>query len=264
MQVELFQIDAFTNQVFGGNPAAVMPLPEWLNDKTLQAIASENNLSETAFIVPFDKGFQIRWFTPVKEIELCGHATLASGYVVTQFLNPGSKEVDFYSAKHGVLSVIKDGSALSMDFPTRSVEQIEVSSDFVQALGARPKELYRGLDFMAVFNSEDEVAALSPNFAKLEAIVPHGISVTAVGKGSDFVSRSFFPAFGIPEDPVTGATHTMLTPYWAKRLNKSQLHARQLSRRGGALKLSLVDDRVIISGEARLYLRGTANIPDGF
>lgn len=260
MKLELFQVDAFANEPLKGNPAAVMPLPYWLPDSTLQALARENNLSETAFIVGGNERYEIRWFTPKVEIELCGHATLASAYVVTKFLEPDLTTVHFDSKLHGRLTVEKTGDLLSMNFPLRNFTPIEDLAPIEKAIGTKVVRAFSGKDVMVVLESEKDVRELKPNLALIMKIADHGLIVTARGESSDFVSRAFFPSIGIDEDPVTGATHTMLTPYWAAELNKTSLVAEQLSERAGQLFLTLDGDRVMISGEAVLYLRGQVSL----
>lgn len=260
MKINLYQVDAFSNKALAGNPAAVMPLMEWLPIETLQAIAAENNLSETAFIKGGMGSYEIRWFTPLAEIDLCGHATLASAFIVFTVLEKDLNKVVFRSLKSGDLVVERSGDLLTMNFPSRDFQPISDFEPFTDALGARPLAVYSGKDIMVVFEDEDQVRELKPDQAKVQKLANHGLVVTAPGKSSDFVSRAFFPALGIPEDPVTGATHTMLTPYWAERLGKSQLNAKQLSKRGGELELSLEGNRVLISGQATLYLSGEVTI----
>ena len=257
MQIPLYQADAFTKTVFAGNPAAVCPLDAWLDDDVMQGIAADNNLSETAFLVPISHGrYDLRWFTPKTEVDLCGHATLASAFVIFTFLDKGLSAVDF-KTKSGVLSVTKSGDLLSMDFPARKGEPIAAPPLLADALGAEPAEVYQSRDLLVVFDRESSITALAPDFEKLKRIQDAlGFIVTAPGEKSDFVSRFFAPKVGIPEDPVTGSAHCTLIPYWAERLGKNELHALQLSERGGELFCEHLDDRVRISGHTVLYLKG--------
>jgi len=261
MRLPLYQVDAFTDSVFGGNPAAVCPLATWLPDATMQAIAAENNLSETAFFVRDGGEYVLRWFTPTIEVDLCGHATLASGYVVMSLLEPLRRSVRFETLKAGTLTVSKNGDLLEMDFPARPATPTEPPPGLLAALGGTPREVLRARDHLVVYDSAAEVAALTPDFAALAKVDCWAAIATAPGEnGVDFVSRFFAPAQGVPEDPVTGSSHTTLTPYWAKRLGKTTLEARQLSRRGGALSCTLNGDRVGIAGRAVLYLEGSIEV----
>ena len=256
MRIPLYQIDAFTGRLFAGNPAAVCPLKEWLEDQQLQAIAAENNLSETAFFVPCGDVYQLRWFTPAVEVDLCGHATLASAFVILNCLDPRREAVRF-ETRSGELVVRRDGELLSMDFPARAPSRCEVPSDLVEALGAAPCEVWEARDYLAVYHAEEEIRALAPDMRALVAVGHFAVIVTAPGLEADFVSRFFAPASGVPEDPVTGSAHCTLVPYWARRLGKTQLHARQVSARGGELWCEHRGDRVTIAGRAVRYLEGT-------
>lgn len=261
MRIPLYQIDAFADGPFTGNPAAVCPLDAWLPADTMQAIAAENNLSETAFFVPEGDFYRLRWFTPSVEVDLCGHATLASAFVVFSYLEPARDRVTFQTEKAGVLTVGRDGEALVLDFPSRPPLSCPMSDELAAALGKPPAMLLASRDYLAVYDREDEIAALTPDFAALAALDRFAVIVTAPGSdGIDFVSRFFAPAGGVPEDPVTGSAHCTLIPYWAKRLGKSRLKARQLSWRGGRLSCRLCGDRVTIAGRAVLYLEGTITI----
>jgi PhzF family phenazine biosynthesis protein len=251
----LFQIDAFADRPFTGNPAAVMPLQEWLPDNVMQAIAAENNLSETAFFVPEGEGFHIRWFMPVGEIDLCGHATLASAFVVLTELHPDRERVDFRSMS-GPLTVTRKGDLYSLDFPTREPKPVPCPPGFAEALGAPVKETWLTRDLFALLEDEAAVRNLKPDMEALARLEPTSFVVTAPGKDCDFVSRCFAPREGIPEDPVTGSSHCVLIPYWAKRLGKNALHARQLSKRGGTLFCELQGDRVKITGKALKVIEG--------
>lgn len=250
-----FEVHSFTDSVFHGNPAGVCPLDEWIDDTLMQRIAAENKLSETAFFVPEDDGYRLRWFTPVSEVDLCGHATLASAYVLFEHFEYAGEALKF-STRSGDLTVWREGSALVMDFPARPGEPIEAPDLLVSGLGREPVEVLRSRDFLAVFDSEHAVRSLRPDFEDLEELECTGIIATAPGEDVDFVSRFFAPREGIPEDPVTGSAHCTLAPYWAARLGKTQLSARQVSSRGGELACRLVDDRVHIAGRAVLYLKG--------
>jgi len=251
-----YQVDAFSRRPFAGNPAAVVPMTAWPDDRLLQEIAAENNLSETAFLVPDGDGFRLRWFTPVAEVDLCGHATLASACVVFERLRPGSDRVAF-SSQSGPLFVARDGEKLVLDFPSKPPTPCAPPSGLDAALGAAPAEVHRGICLMAVYGSEGDVRDLRPDFALLAACEPFGVIATAVGRECDFVSRFFAPAIGIPEDPVTGAAHCTLAPFWAARLGRQKLHARQVSRRGGELWVEDLGDRVRIAGHAVLVIEGT-------
>jgi PhzF family phenazine biosynthesis protein len=261
MRIPLYQIDAFADGPFTGNPAAVCPLDAWLPAETMQAIAAENNLSETAFFVPDGEVYRLRWFTPSVEVDLCGHATLASAFVVFRYLARERDSVTFQTEKAGVLTVGRDGEALMLDFPSRPPLACPISDEVAAALGKPPTALLASRDYLAVYNRADEIAALSPDFAALAALDRFAVIATAPGcEEIDFVSRFFAPARGVPEDPVTGSAHCTLIPYWAERLGKSRLEARQLSRRGGRLSCGLNGDRVTIAGRAVLYLEGTITI----
>jgi len=262
MRIPLYQVDAFTSNLFRGNPAAVCPMREWLPDPTMQAIAAENNLAETAFFVPQGDGYLLRWFTPTVEVELCGHAKLASGYVVTRILAPERRSVAFDTLKAGRLEVARDGELLAMDFPAWPVEAQSADPLVLAALGLRPVESHiaRGRT-LAVYNRVEDVAALKPDFAAMRCIPGANVIATAPGRdGVDFVSRYFAPNHGVDEDPVTGSAHCVLTPYWASRLGKQQLNARQISARGGELVCTLRGDRISLAGHAVLYLEGTITV----
>lgn len=277
-RIPIYQVDAFADAVFGGNPAAVCPLAagEWLPDETLQAIAAENNLSETAFLLPDRDPVPLRWFTPRCEVKLCGHATLASGLVVLEVLRPDQDAVAFETMS-GRLVVRRDEGAgrggddvpirLSMDFPAIGSERLdegEVPEVLLDGLDAAPEEIRMTADdwnYVAVFGDEKAIASLRPNFTLLERLHPHGVSVTAPGRGVDCVSRYFVPSYGIPEDPVTGSIHCALAPYWAERLGRSTLTAVQLSKRRGRLELAVVGERVHLRGSAVIYLSGEIRVP---
>jgi PhzF family phenazine biosynthesis protein len=262
MRIPLYQVDAFTSRLFGGNPAAVCPLQQWLPDATMQGIAAENNLAETAFFAPRGDGYLLRWFTPTVEVELCGHATLASGYVVTRILQPERSSVSFDTLKAGRLEVTRDGDLLAMDFPAWPPEAQTPDPRVLAALGTAPAQscVTRGRT-LAVYDRTEDVAALQPDFAAMRRVPGANVIATAPGQnGVDFVSRYFAPNHGVDEDPVTGSAHCVLTPYWAARLGKQQLTARQVSARGGELVCTLRGDRVTIGGRAVLYLEGTITV----
>jgi len=261
MRTPIFQIDAFTNRRFAGNPAAVMPMETFLADAVLQAIAAENNLSETAFLVPQEGDYRLRWFTPVTEVPLCGHATLASAAVVMERLEPGRNRVVFHSAS-GPLSVKRESESYMMDFPARPSEPVSTPPALAEALGGFPVEvLANQFNYMVLLESELLVRELAPDMAALASIDRPGVIVTARGDGNyDFVSRYFAPAKGIPEDPVTGAAHCMLAPYWAKRLGKSEFRAFQASRRGGEVLCRLVNDRTELQGDCVFYMEGEVEV----
>jgi PhzF family phenazine biosynthesis protein len=257
MELELYQVDAFAEGVFSGNPAAVMPLYEWLSDELMQRIAMENNLSETAFFVRKGEYFELRWFTPELEIDLCGHATLASAHVLYEYLDYTDPVVVF-ETRSGRLFVDREGDLYSMDFPAWPCSGIQVTERVAKALGARPAELYMGRrDMMAVFESEDQIRALAPDFRLVAQLDGMCLICTAPGLDHDFVSRVFVPEVNIPEDPVTGSAHCTLVPYWAKRLGKSKLLSYQASARGGLLQCEDLGDRVKIAGKAVTYMKGT-------
>ncbi len=263
MKIPLYQIDAFTDRVFGGNPAAVCPLERWLDDETLQGIARENNLSETAFFVERGDGFEIRWFTPVSEVDLCGHATLASGHVLLNELEIGGESVRF-SSKSGPLSVSREDGRLALDFPAYALAPLPAAGPLAEALGAAPEAAFASPsgNAVAVFADEAAVRALAPDFAAVCALDHQGVIATAPGEAADFVSRYFAPKFGIPEDPVTGSAHCDLAPYWAARLGKTRLLAHQISARGGVLYCRLAGERVHIAGDTVKYLEGLIEIRD--
>ena len=255
MKLNVFQVDAFTRSAFGGNPAAVVPLEAWLADETMQSIALENNLSETAFFVRVDDGYELRWFTPTFEIDLCGHATLATAFVIFTILGSEEKVLNF-ETKSGLLTVEKVGERLVLDFPSRPATTCEVPAGLIDAIGKEPKEILRSRDYLLVYETEADILAIEPNFAELLKINTHAVIVTAQGDSSDFVSRFFAPEVGVFEDPVTGSAHCTLIPYWAEKLGKTEMFARQVSARGGELFCELKGDRVKIGGNATLYLKG--------
>lgn len=255
MTLQLYQVDAFTNKVFGGNPAAVCRLESWLDDKTLQKIANENNLSETAFFVEYENKFYIRWFTPTSEVDLCGHATLAAAYVLFNILDYKSEIIEFAS-KSGVLMVERENDLIKLNFPARNPKQIIAQEILLNSLAIKPTEVYFDKTMVCVFESEEQVRSLKPQIKDFLKLQTHGVIITAPGDTVDFVSRFFAPDVGIDEDPVTGYAHTLLIPLWSKKLNKKNLSALQVSKRGGELFCEHLNDRVIISGKAILYLQG--------
>lgn len=260
LKIPIYQVDAFSSTVFSGNPAAICPLDEWLPDEQLQAIATENNLSETAYLVRKDgDGFHLRWFTPGCEVDLCGHATLASAYVLFNELGERGDLLRFHTLS-GELRVRRQGDLLALDFPARPPSPVAPDSLLVTALGGTPREVLAARDYMVRYETDDEVRSIIPDMEKLKQIDRFATIITAPGKDCDFVSRFFAPAKGVPEDPVTGSAHCTLVPYWADQLGKTSLHARQVGRRGGELFCTLRGDRVEMAGHAALFLRGTIQI----
>lgn len=260
MNLTLYQVDAFAENVFEGNPAAVIPLQdEWLPDETMQKLAMENNLSETAFFIKKDNCYHIRWFTPEAEVDLCGHATLATSHVLFQYLKHETNQVCFES-KSGKLSVKKQGDLLVLNFPASKVEAKYMPEGLKTAFGIHPQECFKGReDLLLVFKNEDNIVNLKPDFTKMLEATSRGIICTATSEKYDFVSRFFAPSVGINEDPVTGSAHTMLIPYWSEQLNKKDLLAKQISKRGGVLHCRHIGDRVEIAGKAKTYLIGSIN-----
>ena len=261
MRLSIFQVDAFTDKVFRGNPAAVCPLEDWLPDDVMQQIAIENSVAETAFFIPLDKGFEIRWFTPEIEMDLCGHATLAAAHVIARHLNPSLTSVKFQS-KSGTLTATISEKLITLDFPSRKPEPAEAPQVILDAFHHRPREVLKSRDYVLVFEDEEVIRNLEPNQSILDQINlnPGGVIVTAPGKEVDFVSRFFTPQASIFEDPVTGSAHCSLIPYWSERLGKDQMIALQLSSRGGKLFCRHAGERVFISGEAVTYMEGYITI----
>lgn len=264
MTIPIYQADAFTGQLFGGNPAAVCPLQEWLPDETMQKIAAENNLAETAFFVPDGEDFMLRWFTPELEIDLCGHATLASAHILFTELNYVGESINFKTKVAGTLVVSKKDDLYTLDFPSRPPQDCEVPDILLKALGGNvtPFIIQKSRDYFLVYESEEDIINLKPDFALLGKIDVIGIIVTAPGKEVDFVSRFFAPSCSVPEDPVTGSAHCTLIPYWAKRLGKNSMRAYQLSSRKGELWCEDSGNRVLISGKAVTYLSGKIYLPE--
>ncbi len=257
MKLKIYQVDAFASEVFKGNPAAVCLPDKWPADDLMQSIAAENNLSETVFAVRAGQRFEIRWFTPRMEVELCGHATLAAAHVLFEHHGYLPDLVEFYSGHSGRLTVERSGDSLTLDFPVDQLEEIKIPGDTREALRKSPLKAFRGKsDFMFIFASQAEIEEIAPDFDKLLRMDCRGVIVTAMGLDVDFVSRFFAPRAGIKEDPVTGSAHTTLTPYWARVLGKKKLFARQLSERGGELVCEILGERVKISGKAVTYMEG--------
>ncbi len=257
MKLTLYQVDSFADSVFSGNPAAVCPLDDaWPDDALMQNIAAENNLSETAFYINQNGNFHLRWFTPAAEVDLCGHATLATAFV--QFMHEGyTGDMIEYSSRSGLLSVRNDGDLLTMNFPMDDIHKAALTDDLQAGFSLPPVEVYRGkTDYLFIYAREEDILSIELNFEKISRIDARGVIVSAPGKESDFVSRFFAPRYGINEDPVTGSAHTTLTRYWSEALTKNELTAIQLSKRKGSLKCTRIGDRVEISGRARLYMRG--------
>jgi PhzF family phenazine biosynthesis protein len=261
MEIKIYQVDAFAENVFSGNPAAICPLQEWLPDALMQNIAMENNLAETAFYVKEKDGFRIRWFTPTVEVDLCGHATLATAFVLYTYENYQGDKVVFNSCS-GPLTVTKSGDTLTLNFPMDTLEEVSPVKELEEGLGLKPLKTFKGkTDYMLVFENEDEIKKMKPDFKTVGKVKARGIIVTAKGDQVDFVSRFFGPQSGMDEDPATGSAHTTLTPYWAKVLNKTEFSALQLSHRLGKLNCKLVGKRVEISGKARTFLIGKILLP---
>lgn len=256
MNLTIYQVDAFADEVFQGNPAAVIPLSEWLPDELMQKLAMENNLSETAFFCKSDKGFKIRWFTPLTEVKLCGHATLASAHVLFHHLGFSGNEIQFESLS-GLLTVKRDSDRIILNFPASKLESKFIPPSLKMAFGVHPQEAFAGRDdLMLLFKKEEEILNLVPDFSKIIESNVRGIICTARSEKYDFVSRFFAPAVGVNEDPVTGSAHTMLIPYWSKHLKKSELTARQVSKRGGIIYCKDLGERVEIGGKALTYMIG--------
>jgi len=260
MKLTIYQVDAFAEHVFEGNPAAVVPLENWLPDKVMQKIAQENNLSETAFFVPLENGFHIRWFTPLAEVDLCGHATLASAHVLFNHLNYTENEISFLS-RSGTLKVKKEEDLIVLNFPASKLIEIEIPENLKSAFNIQPEKCVKGRDdLMLVFEKEDDIIRLKPDFNQIILSKTRGIIATAKSNQYDFVSRFFAPSVGVNEDPVTGSAHTILIPYWSLELGKTELTAKQVSFRGGMVHCKNLGERVEIGGKAVTYLTGEINI----
>jgi predicted PhzF superfamily epimerase YddE/YHI9 len=261
MKIPYYQVDAFTGHPFGGNPAGVCLLERWLPDAMLQQIASENNLSETAFVVRRGSGWDLRWFTPAVEVDLCGHATLAAAFVLFTEMSHLEASIRF-DARCGPLGAALEGDVVMLDFPSRPGEPSDAPPGLTRGLGHIPRDVRKSRDYLAVLGSEEDVRSLTPDFQQIATLDCLGVIATARGNGVDFVSRFFAPGAGIPEDPVTGSAHCTLIPYWAEKLGKTRMVARQLSRRGGTLHCELRGDRVGVGGQAVLYSRAELHVPD--
>lgn len=261
MKLRIYQIDAFTDKIFQGNPAAVCVLDEWLDEQLMQKIAAENNLAETAFVLKKSESFEIRWFTPKVEVDLCGHATLASAFVLYHYYEVTAEKIDFISPRSGLLSVAKSDDGLALDFPTDDLEATAIPEVCTEAFGLKPLEAYKGkTDYLFIFDSEKDVVEMQPNLPMVEGLECRGVIVSAPGEKVDFVSRFFAPQSGIDEDPVTGSAHTSLIPYWSRRLNKTTMEARQVSERQGELTCSYLGERVKIKGSAVVYMVGEIDV----
>lgn len=261
MKLSMFQADAFTSELFKGNPAAVVPLDSWLDDELLLSIALENNLSETAYLVPNGEGYHIRWFTPGVEVDLCGHATLASSHVIFAELGFTGQTIQ-YQSRSGPLEVEIGERGYIMDFPAEAQTPCDIPEEIVKGLGLSPAAVYKGTDYLAVVESQQVVEQLAPDFREIARLDSRGLIVTAPGDDCDFVSRCFFPQTGVDEDPVTGSAHCQMTPFWTECLGKREFVARQLSTRGGEVKCELKGERVRLEGKAVTFFEGTIQIPD--
>jgi PhzF family phenazine biosynthesis protein len=263
MKQKIYQVDAFADRLFAGNPAAVCPLTEWLPDAVMQNIAMENNLAETVFYVPDGDQFIIRWFTPLVEVDLCGHATFAAAYILFNYAGYDKSQINFFSPRSGALTVTKQQDWLTLNFPVDVYEPIAITEAMGTGLGASPTHAFKGkTDYLLVYKDETTIKNLTPDFNSIAKWDVRGIIVTAKGDTVDFVSRFFAPQCGINEDPVTGSTHTTLIPYWAKEYGKEELTALQLSYRKGFLRCKYLTNRVEISGQGQLYLTGEIHLPE--
>lgn len=262
MRFTIYQVDAFAEKIFSGNPAAVIPLTNWLPDNLLLSLAAENNLSETAFYVIKDNTVEIRWFTPNTEVDLCGHATLATAYVLKTEENFPEETIPFYSLRSGLLQVISKGNLFTMSFPKDILTEVILTDELLSTTNFKPVKAFKGKsDYMLIFHDQQEIEQIRPNLTAIEKLDARGLIVTAKGNTCDFVSRFFGPKCGVNEDPVTGSAHTTLTPYWVEKLGKNQLEAIQVSSRRGHLSCRLIGDRVEITGQAVLYMKGQIEIP---
>ena len=261
MKLKLYQVDAFAEQVFNGNPAAVVPLEHWLEDSVLQAIAQENNLSETAFFVELEMGYELRWFTPNSEVDLCGHATLAAAHVIFHHMSYEPNNIVF-NTRSGPLIVSRSGEQLAMNFPASPPGEISPPKALIVGLnGVSPKAVLAEFDYLIVLENQAQLSAIQPDFSQWQQLDRRGVIITAVGDDCDFVSRCFYPKLDVDEDPVTGSAHCILTPYWANVLGKNQLIAKQLSSRNGTIHCQLDKQRVVLNGRCTDYLQGEINIP---
>jgi PhzF family phenazine biosynthesis protein len=261
MKLTIYQVDAFAEKVFQGNPAAIIPLKDWLDADLMQKIAMENNLPETAYFVKTDQGYHLRWFTPEFEIDLCGHATLASAYVIKNFLEPHLQEMHFTTEKAGVLKASAKDGIYTLDFPSRMPLPCDVPDQLWKGIGiSTAVEVLKSRDYFVVLPDEDAITSVEPDFAIIKELDAIGVIVTAKGRSADVVSRCFYPGAGIPEDPVTGSAHCNIVPYWSEKLQQTKLFCKQLSSRGGDLQCELKGDRVLMSGKCALFLEGEINI----
>ncbi|HEY6954670.1 MAG TPA: PhzF family phenazine biosynthesis protein [Flavisolibacter sp.] len=264
MKLTIYQVDAFAEKVFQGNPAAVIPLEDWLDDDLMQKIAMENNLSETAFFVKTDTGFHIRWFTPEYEIDLCGHATLASAYIIKNFVEPHLAEINFTTQKAGSLRAMAKDGIYTLDFPVRVPKATGTPAQLFKSLNiSTAVEVLKSRDYFVVLPNEEAVLNIEPDFTLMKELDTIGVIVTAKGHSADVVSRCFYPGAAIPEDPVTGSAHCNIVPYWTEKLGKTKLFCKQLSARGGDLHCELEGDRVLMSGKCVLYMEGSLNLDSG-
>lgn len=259
MEISIYQIDAFASKLFEGNPAAVCPLDQWLPNETMQSIAKENNLSETAFFVSSGDRFHIRWFTPELEVDLCGHATLATAYVLFNILDYQKEKIEFES-KSGRLVVTKDEEWIVLDFPAQPPVQCVIPEEIINAFDATPVECLMSKDYIVVFENESDVESANPDFEELAKLGLRGVIITARSTRYDFIARFFAPGYGIPEDPVTGSAYTQLAPYWVSKIGPRKFNVKQVSQRGGELRCEIVGDRVLISGKGIKYMEGKINI----
>jgi len=261
MKLKMYQVDAFAEKVFCGNPAAVVPMHSWPDDALMQSIAMENNLSETAFFVRTERGYHLRWFTPEYEIDLCGHATLASAYIIKNFVEPHIGEISFTTKHAGVLKAAAENGLYTLDFPSRMPKPVDAAEQLLPSLGiSTAVEVLKSRDYFVVLPDEEAVKNIEPDLTLMKELDTIGVIVTAKGKSVDVVSRCFYPGLGIPEDPVTGSAHCNIIPYWSRKLNKTKLHCRQLSQRGGDLQCELDGDRVRMSGKCVLYMQGEIDV----
>ena len=259
MEIKQYIVDAFTDHLFSGNPAAVCMLSQWLPEETMRQIAMENNLSETAFAVPIETGYHLRWFTPGNEVELCGHATLGTAFVVLHLLHPQWDQVAFQT-RSGILAVKKEGNLLAMDLPSYALTQVPVTQAMEEAIGARPKAAYLGLDLVCVMETEQQVRLVSPNLEKVMQLEGEILHMTAQGSDFDCVTRSFAPKCAVAEDPVCGRGHCHVVPLWAKTLGKKEILAYQASKRGGVLHCQDAGERTVLRGNAVLFSEGILHL----
>ncbi len=262
MRLKMYQVDAFASELFSGNPAAVVPLEEWPGEELMQKIANENNLSETAFYVKANEQYELRWFTPEAEVDLCGHATLASAFVIFNFGESGRDRIDFFSPRSGDLTVTKSGDRLDLTFPSDDFKEVPITEELSNCFKERPIAAFKGkTDYMLVYENEDQITDARPNLANINSLDARGVIITSEGKDYDFVSRFFAPKVGVNEDPVTGSAHTTLVPFWSKKLGKSTLRAKQLSKRTGILWCGDLKGKVRIGGHAKLFFTAEIFLP---